>query len=143
MTAVDISDVCISTAEKNAEKNGVIDRVSVIKADVLGDFDTNVKFDCIVSNPPYIKTDVVPELMKDVKDFEPTLALDGGSDGLVFYRRISELAKSILNPNGSLFFEVGHDQAEDVKEIMLHNGFCDVMLEKDLAGINRVVWAKV
>ena len=70
-------------------------------------------------------------------------ALDGGEDGLVFYRRITELAKVMLNSQGCLFFEVGHDQSEDVKNIMINNGFSFVTFEKDLAGINRVVWGKM
>lgn len=143
VTAVDISDVCIKTAKENAEKHGVANKVTVICADVLTDFETSKKFDCIVSNPPYIKTDVLPTLMKDVRDFEPSLALDGGDDGLIFYRKISALAPLFLNENGILAFEVGHDQAEDVKKIMHSEGFNDIEFIKDLAGINRVVSGKI
>ena len=137
--AVDISDICIETAKKNAIKNGVSDFINVIKADVLAGFKTDAKYDCIVSNPPYIKSEVIPTLMKDVRDFEPLSALDGGNDGLIFYEKISNFAPSLLKENGMLSFEVGHDQAEEVKEIMIRNGFKDICFVKDLAGVNRVV----
>lgn len=137
--AVDISDICIETAKKNALQNGVDRFVNVIKADVLDGFKTNEKYDCIVSNPPYIKSEVIPTLMKDVRDFEPLSALDGGNDGLIFYEKISAFAPSLLKENGILSFEVGHDQSDEVKKIMTKNGFKDICFLKDLAGIERVV----
>lgn len=143
VTCVDISDVCIKTAEENAVKNGVKDKITIKKADVLKGIATDSKYDCIVSNPPYIKTSDMKALMRDVKDYEPHLALDGGDDGLIFYRKISETAKKILSPFGMLCFEVGHDQAEDVKNIMIENSFADICFIKDLAGINRVVSGKL
>ena len=142
VTAVDVSPICIETTKKNAAKNGVADRVNTIMADVFTSFDdlkSESKFDCIVSNPPYIKTEVLTSLMKDVKDFEPHLALDGGEDGLVFYRKISALSAELLKKGGMLAFEVGHDQADDVKNIMHKTGFGNIRFIKDLAGINRVV----
>ena len=143
VTCVDISDVCIKTTEENAAKNGVKDKITIKKADVLKGIATDSKYDCIVSNPPYIKTSDMKTLMRDVKDYEPHLALDGGNDGLIFHRKISEMAQNILSPFGILCFEVGHDQAEDVKSIMMQNGFTDICFIKDLAGINRVVSGKL
>jgi len=137
--ALDISDICIEKALQNAISNGVQDRVSIIKADILKGYDSDKKYDCIVSNPPYIKTDVIPTLMKDVRDFEPLLALDGGKDGLIFYKKISALAPLLLKVNGTLSFEIGHEQSEEVKCILLENGFKDIEFQKDLAGIYRVV----
>ena len=142
ITAVDISDVCIETAKENAETNGVADRVDIVKKDILTGFSTDKQFDCIVSNPPYIKTEDIKTLMKDVKDFEPTLALDGGNDGLIFYRKISTLAKKLLKKDGMLTFEIGHNQAEDVYDIMKNEGFSEIDFVKDLAGINRVIYGK-
>ena len=93
----------------------------------------------MVSNPPYIETEVVKGLDKTVKDFEPTLALDGGEDGLVFYRKITDIAKTSLNKGGKLFFEIGYNQSESVKDILSQNGFVDIELIKDYAGNDRVV----
>ena len=137
--AVDISDICIKTAKKNAEENGVSNFVNVIKADILNGFKTSKRYDCIVSNPPYIKSEDISYLMKDVREFEPVLALDGGDDGLKFYEKISEIAPPMLNQNGMLAFEVGHNQSETVKNIMMKNGFSDIKIIKDLSGVNRVV----
>ncbi len=142
ITAVDISDVCYDTAKENAEKNGVKDRVNVIKKDVLADFSIDKKFDCIVSNPPYIKSADISSLMKDVRDFEPALALDGGDDGLIFYRKITTLSKHLLKDGGMLCFEIGHNQAQDVFDIMQNCGFSEIAFIKDLAGINRVIYGK-
>ena len=142
ITAVDISDVCIETAKENAETNGVADRVDIVKKDILTGFSTDKQFDCIVSNPPYIKTEDIKTLMKDVKDFEPTLALDGGNDGLIFYRKISTLAKKLLKKDGMLTFEIGHNQAQDVYNIMKNESFSEIDFVKDLAGINRVIYGK-
>lgn len=142
ITAVDISDVCIETAKENAETNGVADRVDIVKKDILTGFSTDKQFDCIVSNPPYIKTEDIKTLMKDVKDFEPTLALDGGNDGLIFYRKISTLAKKLLKKDGILAYEIGHDQAQDVYNIMKNESFSEIDFVKDLAGINRVIYGK-
>lgn len=143
VTAIDISDICIEKARENAEKNGVADRVNIIKKDVLSSFCYEEKFDCIVSNPPYIKSDTLPSLMKDVKDFEPLLALDGGDDGLIFYRKISSDAKKLLKEGGLLAFEIGHDQAKEVSCILEKEGFKNIGFKKDLAGIDRVVFANI
>lgn len=97
-------------------------------------------FDVIVSNPPYIRSEVIPTLMPEVRDHEPHLALDGGSDGLTFYRRIIDGAPAHVKRESALFFEVGADQGEAVKELMLHAGYRDVCIVKDYAGLDRVVY---
>lgn len=102
--------------------------------------DGGERFDIIVSNPPYIKTDVIDTLMPEVREHEPVMALDGGADGLVFYRRIAENAGRYLNGGGMLFFEIGWDQAEDVCGIMKETGFKEVEVVKDFAGLDRVVY---
>ena len=117
VTAVDISSVCVEMAKKNAKKNGVSNQVTVLQADVL-DFSPDKMFDCIASNPPYIPTETVFTLESDVKDFEPSLALDGGADGLDFYRSLTEKSVNWLKDGGVLAFEVGHDQAEAVLRLV-------------------------
>lgn len=143
VTAVDKFDVCINTASKNINKHNLSDRVSVIKKDVLEDIEIGGAFDCIVSNPPYIKTDVLSTLPFDVKDYEPQYALDGGDDGLIFYRKITDFAKSKLKPDGVLAYEIGFDQAASVAEIIEKtHSFKEIRLINDLSGQNRVIIAK-
>lgn len=139
--AVDISDICIKTATENAEINGVLNRVEFKQADILSDELHLEKVDVLVSNPPYIESAELNGLMKDVKDFEPLLALDGGSDGLIFYRRIISLLPKLLNPGGLVAFEVGHNQADSVCDILKEQGCTDIKTVCDLAGIKRVVIA--
>ena len=98
------------------------------------------KFDMIVSNPPYITTDEMKELPDSVAQFEPHLALHGGTDGLDFYRIIVEKWRDALNENGTMFFDVGLGQADSVMRIMRSAGFGDIEVVKDTAGIPRVVF---
>lgn len=102
--------------------------------------DGDKRFDIIVSNPPYIKTDVIDTLMPEVREHEPVMALDGGGDGLAFYRRIAGDAGAYLNGGGMLFFEIGCEQAADVCKIMEAAGFREVEVVKDFAGLDRVVY---
>lgn len=111
--------------------------------DVKPDGETNGlqdRFDVIVSNPPYIKTDVIDTLMPEVRKHEPMMALDGGADGLAFYRRIAGEAGAYLNGGGMLFFEIGCEQAADVCHIMEEAGFREIEVVKDFAGLDRVVY---
>ena len=98
------------------------------------------KYDLIVSNPPYIRTAVIEELKEEVKFHDPFIALDGKADGLYFYRRIVDESTNYLKKGGKLFFEIGHDQGEDVSSLMKEAGFVDVSVKKDLAGLDRVVF---
>ena len=141
VTGVDISDGALKVAEKNAKNILKNKKVSFLKCDVLSQLDKiGKKFDVVVSNPPYIETDVIKTLDKDVKDYEPHLALDGGCDGLMFYRKISEGAKYILKKGGYIFFEIGFNQEEALKEI-LKDSFFDIKVIKDYAGHPRIVSA--
>lgn len=141
--AVDKYDICVQTATKNAKKHGVSNRVHVIKADVLDDFSADEQIDCIVSNPPYIKSEVLSTLPSDVKNYEPDYALDGGNDGLIFYRKITEYASKKLNSCGLLAFEIGFDQGESVRKIIEESGdFVNIEILKDLAGLDRVITAE-
>lgn len=98
------------------------------------------KFEIIVSNPPYIERDVLDTLMPEVKDHEPRMALDGGEDGLDFYREIVRGSREHLTGGGMLFFEIGYNQGEAVKNLMEQNGFAAVEIVKDYAGLDRVVY---
>ncbi|MBQ7900388.1 MAG: peptide chain release factor N(5)-glutamine methyltransferase [Clostridia bacterium] len=140
VTAIDISETAVRVARQNAAKHNVADRVNVVCADALQQYTFDGGFDVIASNPPYIPDSVVPGLDADVAEFEPHLALCGGEDGLLFYRAIAKNAPAVLNPGGRLVFEVGHDQAEAVRDI-LSEDYCDIEFIRDLAGINRVVAA--
>lgn len=135
VTLADFKEDILKTAKINAEKNGV--QVKTLCIDILKDI-PNEKFDVIASNPPYIESGVIPTLQTEVKDFEPITALDGGEDGLVFYKRIAEIAPQILNDGGALFFEIGYDQGEAVSELM-RSDFRDIKIIKDLCGNDRVV----
>lgn len=97
------------------------------------------KFDMIVSNPPYIRSDVIPTLMEEVKDYEPMIALEGGDDGLHFYHKIIKEAKHHLNRGGMLFFEIGHDQKKEVMNVMKKEGYTDINALQDYAGNDRVI----
>ena len=137
----DISEAALSVAKENADKLGLSDRVTFIETDLFPD-KTIGKFDVIVSNPPYIATEVIKTLAPEVKDYEPNLALDGSKDGLEFYRRIVNGAGEYLFSSGYLIMEIGYDQAEAVKALLTENGkYHDIEVIKDYAGNDRVVRA--
>lgn len=140
VTGVDISDAAISLSNENLEMLNLQNRVKFVKTDILREIPNGV-YDVIVSNPPYIKSSEIDALQDEVKLHEPHLALDGGEDGLLFYRRIIDIAPTLLQENGRLYFEVGYDQSEDVAQLMTEQ-FCDVGMRKDLCGVNRVVYGK-
>ncbi len=137
--AVDISEKAIETALYNAKINGVDSRIKFVKSDLFASIKDYEKFDVIVSNPPYIPTCQINELKDEVRHHEPIEALDGGKDGLVFYKRITKDALSYLKPGGLLAFETGFDQARGVADIMRREGYTDIRIFRDLAGIERVV----
>lgn len=137
-TAVDISKKALDVARKNAEINNVSSRITFVNEDILKFF-PNRKVDCIVSNPPYIERDVIPSLMKGVREFEPEIALDGGVDGLDFYRRIADKGYEILNKGGLIAFEIGYNQGTSAREILINKGYTNVKVTKDLAQNDRVV----
>ena len=117
------------------------DKIEFIQSNLFND--VRCRFDIIVSNPPYIRSDVIPTLMEEVRDYEPILALDGKEDGLYFYRKIIEKSPDYLNPGGLLFFEIGYDQADDVVALMEKAGFKDVTVVQDYAHLDRVVWGRI
>ena len=134
--AVDISSEALLVAKENAINNGV--KIEFVKSDLFNDLKKKKMFDIIVSNPPYIKSDDIDDLMVEVKDYDPMLALDGGKDGLEFYREILRQAPEYLKDNGKLMFEVGKGQASQVKKLM-QKDFVDVVIIKDYNKIGRIV----
>lgn len=136
--AFDINENALSAAAHNAEINGVADRVKFTRADALSsDFLEGKSFDAIISNPPYIPASVIPTLAPEVL-LEPHRALDGGDDGLVFYRAITKKAKDALKTGGFVLYEVGIGQAEDVARIGKEHSFT-AEIYPDLSGIDRAV----
>jgi release factor glutamine methyltransferase len=143
VTATDISPDALAVATQNARKNGVQDRIRFAKGDLFSAVPDGSKFDLIASNPPYIAPAEIETLAADVKDHEPRLALDGGPDGLAYYRRIAAEAGRFLAPGGVLALEIGHQQDEAVRGILAAQGGWAVGTTlRDMAGRTRVVVAK-
>lgn len=139
LTAVDISSDALLVATKNAKNLGA--DVKFIQSDLFEKVAGN-KFDIIVSNPPYIESDVIDDLSPEVKDHEPHLALDGGADGLDYYRKIIKEAPKHLTYGGTILFEIGYNQASAVSEL-LSIDFEDIKVVKDYGNNDRVVFAKL
>ena len=133
----DVSEDAVSLARENAALCGLEDRASFVVMDGLDDFDEPQSVDIIVSNPPYIERDVCETLDPRVKDFEPRLALDGGTNGLDFYDRYLADALNLLKSGGSVFFEMGDTQGEALEHLMQGYGFSDIKILKDLSGRDR------
>ena len=133
----DVSEDAIALAKENAERCGLSEKVKFAVMDGLDDFDEPQCVDVIVSNPPYIESAVCETLDPRVRDFEPRLALDGGVSGLDFYDRYLSDAVNLLNSGGAVFFEIGENQGEAVRQLMFDCGFDEIKIEKDYAGHDR------
>lgn len=146
LVATDISRDALVLAKENAKSAGVQDRIQFVSGDLLGPFQPSEEtkaFDLILSNPPYIVRSEIGSLAKEVRDYEPVIALDGGRDGLEFYRRLVSQAPSSLREGGWLLLEVGQAQAQWVaKQIQESGTFLEPQILPDLAGIERVVKAQ-
>ena len=134
---VDLSEKALAVAKKNAEKH-LGENVTLLQSDLLTGVQGK-KFSLLLSNPPYIVSGVIPGLDREVSEYEPKMALDGGEDGLVFYRRIAKEAKAVLLPGARLYLEIGYDQGESVKDIFQKEGYEAVEVFPDLSGNPRVL----
>ena len=152
ITAADLSADALEVAKMNAEQNGA--QIRFVQSDLFDAFrkktedgkiipEAAERFDLITCNPPYIRSGDMAGLQPEVRDNEPSMALDGGEDGLDFYRRLAAEAGQFLNPGGCVCFEIGFDQAADVTALLENAGFEEVRVLKDLAGLDRVVTAYV
>ncbi len=142
-TGVDLSPEALKTAEANyrrlREQRPEME-ACFIESDLFAGLHNGEQYEMIVSNPPYIRTDVIDTLMPEVREHEPWMALDGREDGLYFYREITRRAGEYLTRGGMLFYEIGYDQAKDVCKIMENEGFREIEVVKDFAGLDRVVY---
>ena len=148
-TGVDISEAALAVAERNRKNLELEKRAVLVQSDTFsGDYfqknsgNISLEYDMLISNPPYIPTEEIGKLMEEVRFHDPVLALDGREDGLYFYRRITEQAGKYLKPGGWLMYEIGCEQGTDVSAIMQGEGFTEVTVKKDLAGLDRVVIGK-
>ncbi|MBC8062106.1 MAG: peptide chain release factor N(5)-glutamine methyltransferase [Clostridiaceae bacterium] len=140
VSCCDLSETAIEVTSENANRLLSQGRVKVVKSDLLHfAIEEKAKFDIIVSNPPYIKEKVIETLMEDVRNYEPYMALSGGEDGLDFYKEIITQSLMLLNKEGVLAFEIGHDQGVEVKKLMEYSAYKNVNILQDLAGFDRVV----
>lgn len=135
----DISENALAVAKENGSLLGL--DAEFIQSDLYENIDDS--FDIIVSNPPYIKTEVIDTLMPEVRDHDPYIALDGGEDGLDFYRKIIAGAVDHLNRNGKIYLEIGYDEQEAVEEILRNNNFKNITTIKDYSDLPRVVKAEI
>lgn len=139
--AVDISSGALEVVRKNVVKNQVEDKINIINSDLFSKVH-NKKYNLIVSNPPYIERNVIEKLDKQVQK-EPIIALDGGEDGLDFYKKIINEASSHLESNGYLCFEIGYNQKNAVQNLLSNSGkYQEIYCKKDLCGNDRVIIAK-
>jgi release factor glutamine methyltransferase len=139
VSAVDISPKALEVARENAAANQV--QINFIESDMFTEI--REKYDMIISNPPYIKSQVVTTLMPEVRDYEPHLALDGKEDGLFFYRKLANESGNFLTPGGMLCLEIGYDQGAEVAQLLQQQGFTQVRVEQDLCGLDRNVYGKL
>lgn len=133
----EVQSEAVALARRNAQNLGI--EATFIESDLFSQ--VQGRYDIIVSNPPYIESAIIETLDREVREHEPVSALDGGEDGLFFYRKIIEGAKGHLSRGGKLFFEIGYNQAKDVSDILNRNGYTEIVVKKDLAGLDRVVYA--
>lgn len=136
-TGADLSEKALRIAEQNRKNLGLEETATLLQSNLFENISGT--YDIIVSNPPYIASEVITTLSEEVKDHEPMMALDGGTDGLDFYRIIIEKSPSYLTMGGMLFFEIGYDQGKSVSQLM-EKDFEDIHVIKDLAGLDRVVY---
>ena len=135
---VDISPEALKIASINRDRFK-LENVKLLESDLFDKINKEEKFHIIVSNPPYIPTGDIDKLQEEVKNYEPRIALDGGKEGMAFYRRIIPESREYLEEEGLLIFEIGYDQGKQVEAIMEQEGFKAIKILKDLQGLDRAV----
>mgnify|MGYP002622627003 CR=1 FL=1 len=140
VVCADISDEAIRVTNENIGRHGA-NNVQVVKSDLFENIEE--EYDIILSNPPYIQSEVIETLDEEVKNYDPRIALDGGADGLVFYRRIVDDSSKYLKASGSLMMEIGYDEAAQVQEIMAERGYTDLRVVKDYSKLDRVITGRI
>lgn len=136
---IDISKKALEIAQKNANNNNVFERINFVESNLFEKLRDNQIFDIIISNPPYIPSGEIENLQDEVRLYEPKIALDGGLDGLDFYRKIAVESQKYLKKNGNIFLEIGYNQHQFVKDIFENVNFKFIDFKKDLSGIIRVL----
>ena len=140
ITAIDVSMEALDIAKENAEKNGV--EINLMQVDILNekDWDSFDRFDLIVSNPPYITESEKSQMHKNIIAYEPHTALFvPDNDPLIFYKAIIEFSKSLLDPEGSVYFEINENHGQEIKELCSMNGFCEAEIRQDMNGKDRMM----
>ena len=142
ITALDISSAALALAKENAARNKVAERIEFLPSDGFAALTTEMKFDLIVSNPPYIASAEIATLDPEVRDFDPRAALDGGADGLDFYRRLATEGKNFLQPNGKIMLEFGDGQADAIKKIFETEKWIVEAVQADYSQRARILVAR-
>ena len=143
IVSTDVSAEALQVAKENSERHNVSGRIKLVKHNIINnDLISFPMFDIVVSNPPYVSKESFSSLQREIKDFEPGIAVTDNSDGYTFFRTISEKASAKLKENGKLFFEVAQGQSEEVKDIMEKNNFKNIGVIKDYQSIDRVIFGE-
>jgi len=142
ITALDISSAALALAKENAARNKVAERIEFLPSDGFAALTAEMKFDLIVSNPPYIASAEIATLDPEVRDFDPRAALDGGADGLDFYRRLATEGKNFLQPNGKIMLEFGDGQADAIKKIFETEKWIVEAVQADYSQRARILVAR-
>jgi release factor glutamine methyltransferase len=139
--ATDISPRALEAAEENAARHGVSDRLTLRTGSWCTPLGRAERFDLVLSNPPYVETDIIAQLQPEVSSFDPHIALDGGDDGLDAYRAIALGVSGRLKPGGRLIVEIGSEQGLEAGALLANGGFSGIDIRKDLAGLDRAIIA--
>jgi len=143
--AIDISQEALRVAKKNAKLNNVLDKITFLKYDIFSNLSSAIchlhSFDLIISNPPYIKSSEIKKLQKEIQH-EPKIALDGGINGLNFYKKIVPMSRKLLKKNGFLMFEIGYHHSKKIKKIMTAEKFKNIKIVNDYSALERVIYGQ-
>jgi release factor glutamine methyltransferase len=143
VTGIDVSEDALAVAKLNVDRYSLNDKVKLHHQNVFDEIELDVKFDFIVSNPPYISSDEMKDIQPEVAEYEPLIATTDNKDGLTFYKRIVDVGKALLKPGGWLLFEIAYNQKEELSELFSSSKYSNVEAIKDYGGNYRVVKGRV